>query len=48
MFSNNTAVPGGSLIVSGNTVGRDATCAANNPAVTVDTPNTAGRSNTCG
>jgi hypothetical protein len=48
VFSNNTAVPGGSLIVSGNTVGRDATCAANSPAVTVNTPNTAGRSNTCG
>jgi hypothetical protein len=48
VFSNNTAVPGGSLEVSGNTVARDATCAANNPAVTVSKPNIAGRTNTCG
>jgi hypothetical protein len=48
VFSNNTAVPGGELEVSGNVVGRDATCAANSPAVTVNGPNVAGRSNTCG
>jgi hypothetical protein len=48
VFASNTAVPGGMLEVSGNAVTRDATCAANNPAVTVNTPNTAGRSNTCG
>ncbi len=48
VFSNNTAVPGGHLTVSGNSVGRDATCAGNNPAVETDTPNVAGRSNTCG
>ena len=48
VFSNNTAVPGGSLEVSRNVVGRDATCAGNNPAVTVNGPNSAGRSNTCG
>ena len=47
VFSNNTAVPGGELEVSGNVVGRDATCAANNPAVTVNGPNVAARSNTC-
>lgn len=48
VFSNNTAVPGGGLEVSRNVVGRDATCAANSPAVTVNGPNVAGRSNTCG
>jgi hypothetical protein len=48
VFSNNTAVPGGRLEVSRNVVGRDATCAGNNPAVTVVGPNSAGRSNTCG
>ena len=48
VFSNNTAVPGGSLEVSGNSVTRDATCAANSPAVTVNAPNVAGRANTCG
>ena len=48
VFSNNTAVPGGTLEVSRNVVGRDATCAGNNPAVTVNGPNSAGRSNTCG
>ena len=48
VFSGNTAVAGGFLEVSGNTVVRDATCAANNPAVTVNGPNTAGRANTCG
>jgi hypothetical protein len=48
VFSNNTAIPGGDLGVSGNVVGRDATCAANNPAVTVNAPNVAARSNTCG
>jgi hypothetical protein len=48
VFSNNTAVPGGSLEVSRNVVGRDVTCEGNNPAVTVNGPNSAGRSNTCG
>jgi hypothetical protein len=48
VFSNNTAVPGGLLEVSRNAVARDATCAANNPAVTVNGPNVAGRSNSCG
>jgi hypothetical protein len=48
VFSHNTAVAGGALTVSGNVVGRDATCEANDPAVTVSTPNTAGGSNTCG
>jgi hypothetical protein len=48
VFSNNTAVPGGSLDVSRNVVARDATCAANSPAVTASGPNVAGRSNTCG
>ncbi len=48
VFSNNTAVPGGGLEVSSNVVGRDATCAANRPAVSVNGPNVAGRSNTCG
>jgi hypothetical protein len=48
VFSNNTALPGGDLEVSGNVVGRDATCAANNPAVTANAPNVAARSNTCG
>ena len=47
VFADNTAVPGGALEVSGNVVTRDATCAGNNPAVTVNAPNTAGRSNTC-
>ena len=40
-------LPGGTLEVSRNVVGRDATCAANNPAVTVNGPNVAERSNTC-
>jgi hypothetical protein len=48
VFSGNTAVPGGLLEVSGNVVARDATCSANSPAVTVNAPNSAGRSNTCG
>jgi hypothetical protein len=48
VFSHNTAVLGGALEVSGNTVERDATCTANDPAVTVGAPNAAGRSNTCG
>jgi len=48
VFSNNTAVGGGLLEVSRNVVGRDAICAGNNPAVRVDGPNSAGRSNTCG
>ena len=48
VFSHNTAVPGGTLEVSGNAVDRDATCTANNPAVTVGAPNIAARSNTCG
>ncbi len=48
VFSNNTAVSGGSLEVSRNVVGRDATCKGNNPPVTVNGPNSAGRSNTCG
>jgi len=48
VFSNNTAVPGGDLEVSRNIVARDATCVANNPAVTVNGPNVAGHSNTCG
>jgi hypothetical protein len=46
VFANNTAT--GILEVSRNVVGRDASCSANNPAVTVNGPNTAGRSNTCG
>jgi hypothetical protein len=48
VFTNNTAEAGGSLGVSDNTVGRDATCAGNTPAATAGTPNTVGRSNTCG
>jgi hypothetical protein len=48
VFRDNTAAPGGQLEVSTNVVGRDAVCAANNPAVTVNEPNVAGRSNTCG
>ncbi len=48
VFSNNSAVSGGVLEVSRNVVGRDATCAADNPAVTVNGPNVAARSNTCG
>ena len=48
VFSNNTAVSGGILDVSRNVVGRDATCTGNDPAVIVNGPNTAGRSNTCG
>ena len=48
VFADNTAGPGGQLEVSGNTVGRDASCTANTPAVTVNAPNTAGRTNTCG
>jgi|KBSMisStaDraftv2_1062788.scaffolds.fasta_scaffold127662_3 hypothetical protein len=48
VFSNNTAVSGGTLEVSRNVVVRDATCAGNNPAVTVNGPNSAGGSNTCG
>src|SRR5262245_26449935 len=48
IFTDNTAVPGGALNVAGNAAARDATCAGNNPAVTVSTPDTAGGSNTCG
>jgi hypothetical protein len=48
VFAHNTAVTGGSLEVSGNAVVRDATCAANSPAVTVGAVNTAGRENNCG
>jgi hypothetical protein len=48
VFANNTAVPGGALEVSRNVVGHDATCSGNNPAVTVNGPNSAGHSNTCG
>jgi len=48
IISGNTAVPGGSLEVSGNAAGRDATCSGNTPAATVNAPNTAGGSNTCG
>ncbi|MFL5928924.1 MAG: hypothetical protein ACJ77E_18495 [Gaiellaceae bacterium] len=48
VFTGNTAAPGGKLNVSGNVIGRDATCTGNDPAVTVDTPNVAARSNTCG
>ena len=48
VFSDNTAVPGGSLEVSRNVVAGDAACAGNNPPVTVNGPNVAGGSNTCG
>jgi hypothetical protein len=49
LVSGNTAVvPGGSIEVSGNAAARDATCAGNSPAATVNAPNSAGRSNTCG
>jgi hypothetical protein len=48
VFRDNTAVSGGQLDVSRNVVGRDAACAANDPAPTVNGPNVAGRSNTCG
>jgi hypothetical protein len=48
VFSHNSAVPGGQLEVSSNVVGRNATCSANSPALTVNSPNTAGRSNSCG
>jgi hypothetical protein len=48
VFSHNTAVHGGQLEVSSNVVGRNATCSANTPAVTVNSPNTAGHSNSCG
>jgi hypothetical protein len=47
LVTGNTAVPGGFLDVSGNTAARDATCNGNTPAATVNTPNSAGRSNTC-
>lgn len=47
VFSHNTAVPGGVLEVSRNVVGRDASCAANSPATTVNGRNVAARSNTC-
>jgi hypothetical protein len=39
-------VPGGALVVSHNTVGRDAICAANDPTPTDG--NVVGRTNTCG
>jgi hypothetical protein len=48
VFTGNTAVPGGELTVSGNAVGRDATCASNTPAVVALVPNAAERSNSCG
>ena len=48
VFTDNTAVPGGALTVSGNGVGRDASCRDNSPAVIALTPNVAERSNTCG
>jgi hypothetical protein len=48
VFSHNTAAPGGTLEVSGNVVGHDATCTANDPAVTTISPNIAGHSNSCG
>ncbi|HEU5212622.1 MAG TPA: hypothetical protein VFU10_07615 [Gaiellaceae bacterium] len=48
VFSNNTAALGGTLEVSANIVGHDATCAANDPAVTVLSPNIASHSNSCG
>jgi hypothetical protein len=48
VFSGNTAVSGGTLGVSGNVVGHNATCTANTPAVTISSPNLAGGSNTCG
>jgi hypothetical protein len=47
VFRDNTAVPGGELVVSGNDVTRDATCSRNSPAVTMTAPNIAGRTNTC-
>jgi hypothetical protein len=48
VFSHNTAAPGGTLEVSGNVVGHDATCAENDPVVTTLSPNVAGHSNSCG
>jgi len=48
VFSDNTAVAGGTLEVAGNTVDHDATCDDNDPPVTVTTPNVAGHANTCG
>jgi hypothetical protein len=49
LVTGNTAVvPGGAIEVSGNTAARDATCSGNSPAPTVNAPNSAGRSNTCG
>jgi hypothetical protein len=46
IFTGNTAVLGGALVVSQNVVGRDAICANNDPAPTDG--NVVGRSNTCG
>jgi hypothetical protein len=48
IFTGNTAAAGGSLDVTGNVVGHDAICSGNAPAVTVATPNSVGRLNTCG
>ncbi len=48
VFSHNTAASGGTLEVSGNVVGHEATCTANDPAVTTLSPNIAGHSNSCG
>ena len=46
IFIGNTAVPGGSLVVSHNVVGRDAICADNDPTPTDG--NVVARTNTCG
>lgn len=46
IFTGNTAVPGGSLVVSHNVVSRDAICADNDPTPTDG--NVVGRTNTCG
>ena len=46
IFTGNTAVPGGALIVSHNVVNRDAICTANDPVPTDG--NVVGRTNTCG
>jgi hypothetical protein len=48
VFSHNTAAPGGTLEVSGNTVGHSATCEANDPAVTTLAPNVVDGPNSCG
>jgi hypothetical protein len=48
VFRDNTAPPGGTLQVSGNTVGHDADCDGNSPAETAVTPNFVGHANTCG